>query len=198
VPLETHHTDKDLLAQVAMGNENAFATLFHAYHQELADYIFLLTRSMPFTEEIVQDAFTKIWVHRERLAMVSNFRSYLFTISRNHTFNCLRGIAREAVHRKEWTIHFIREAENVTGDNHAERLLYYKLIDEAVAQLPPQQQKSYLLSRQKGLGHEEIASQLHLSRETVKRHISLALRAISAYVRSHAGKMIICIAAFFF
>ncbi|MES1249215.1 MAG: RNA polymerase sigma factor, partial [Chitinophaga rupis] len=90
MPLETPHTNHELLAQVAGGDQNAFAKLFYTHHQELADYIFLLTRSMPFTEEIVQDAFTKVWLHREKLTGITNFRSYLFTLSRNHTFNCLR------------------------------------------------------------------------------------------------------------
>jgi RNA polymerase sigma-70 factor (ECF subfamily) len=195
VPLETPHTNQELLAQVAAGDQSAFAQLFHTYHQELADYIFLLTRSMPFTEEIVQDAFTKVWVHREKLTAIANFRSYLFTLSRNHTFNCLRGLARETLKQKEWALHYSREAEDT--QEYAERQRYYQLIEDAVGQLPPQQQKAYLLSRQKGLRHEEIASQLQLSRETVKRHISLALQAISAYVRAHAGKIILGLAAYF-
>jgi RNA polymerase sigma-70 factor (family 1) len=197
VPLETLHTNHELLAQVAGGDESAFAQLFHTHHQELADYIFLLTKSMPFTEEIVQDAFTKVWLHREKLTAITNFRAYLFTLSRNHTFNCLRGLARETVKQKEWALHYSREAETNASEENRVRQQYFQLIEDAVGQLPPQQQKAYLLSRQKGLRHEEIASQLQLSRETVKRHISLALRAISAYVRSHAGKIVLGIAAYF-
>ncbi len=196
MPLKTSYIEKELLAQVAGGDENAFGQLFHTYHQELADYIFYLTRSQPLMEEIVQDSFTKIWVHRERLLTVTNFRSYLFTISRNHTFNSLRSLAREVIQKNQWALQYHREMENSADMEEGDRQLYYKLIEDAVEQLPPQQQKAYLLSRQKGLRHEEIASQLQLSRETVKRHISLALRAISSYVRAHAEKALLVVLTF--
>lgn len=195
MPLESFHIGDDLLSQVAKGDENAFGQLFYAYHQTLADYVFHLTRSMPLTEEIVQDVFTRVWEHRQRLASVTNFRAYLFIISRNYTFNCMRDLAREASRKRQWAVHQVEPDKHCLDVEDEEPL--YRLIEEAVRQLPPQQQKAYLLSRQKGLRHEDIALQLQLSKETVKRHISLALRAITAYVRANAGRIMLGIAAFF-
>lgn len=195
MPLEDPHSEKDVLARVAAGNEHAFAQLFHAYYQQLADYVFLLTRSMPLTEEIVQDSFTRIWIHREQLCVVANFRSYLFTVSRNHTLNCLRGLAREAQKKHEWTAHYRSETEDETAEETALRSQqYYQLIEAAIEQLPPQQQKAYLLSRRDGLSHQAIGHEMQLSRQTVKRHISMALHAIRQYVRTHAGRILIGIA----
>ncbi|HEX3934240.1 MAG TPA: sigma-70 family RNA polymerase sigma factor [Puia sp.] len=195
MPKGNPHIELDVLSRVAAGDEQALGQLFHAYYQELAEYIFLLTRSMPLTEEIVQDTFTKLWQHRERLITVTNFRSYLFTISRNHAFNCLRGLAREAQNRRKWTAHFVHaHYEEQVEEQTQRRQQYYQLIEEAVGLLPPQQQRAYLLSRQDGLSHDAIGRAMQLSRETVKRHITLALRAIKEYVRSHAGRILIGIA----
>ncbi len=191
MPLETPHSEIVVLSRVASGDEYAFAQLFHAHQQELTGYIFLLTRSMPLTEEIVQDTFTKIWVQRERLSSVTHFRSYLFTISRNHTFNHLRGLAREAQKKQQWTAHYISESQAESVEEQAQRQQQYcLLIEEAVLQLPPQQQKAYLLSRQEGLSHEDIGREMQLSRETIKKHIALALRAIRDYVRANAGRIL--------
>ncbi|MBS1663723.1 MAG: RNA polymerase sigma-70 factor [Bacteroidetes bacterium] len=190
MPLETPYIETELVARVAAGDEQAFAQLFYAWHQRLADYVYLLTRSMPLTEEIVQDSFTKIWLHRRQLTGVNNFQSYLFTISRNHTFNCLRSIAREAAKRQKWTQHAINEMDEEAGDISADPQRLQEMVDAAVSQLPPQQQKVWLLSRQKGLSHEEIGREMQLSRETVKRHISLALRSIREYVRANAGHIL--------
>jgi RNA polymerase sigma-70 factor (ECF subfamily) len=55
---------------------------------------------------------------------------------------------------------------------------YRELLDRAVEKLPGQQQKVYLLHRRQGLSHAEIAHQLNLSVETVKKHMTLALKAI--------------------
>jgi hypothetical protein len=45
------------------------------------------------------------------------------------------------------------------------------LLDQAIDHLPPQQQKVYCLSRHNRLKYDEIASQMGLSRETVKKYI---------------------------
>jgi RNA polymerase sigma-70 factor (ECF subfamily) len=186
--METPYTEQDLLRKVAEGDESAFAQLFHTYHQELAGYIFSLTKSLPLAEEILQDTFVKIWIQRDRLASITSFRSWLFIVSRNHAFNSLRSLAREAQQQQQWVL---ANKEDTHGGDDPDHQFYYTLIEEAVHQLPPQQQKAYLLSRQKGLRHEEIARQLELSRETVKRHISLALRSIVSYVRMHASKVLL-------
>ncbi len=137
MPLETPYTETELVARVAAGDEHAFAQLFYAWHQRLADYVYLLTRSLPLAEEIVQDCFTKIWLHRRQLASIDNFESYLFTLSRNHTFNCLRSIAREAARKQKWTRHAINESENSAGDVPADPQRLRAMVDLAVRQLPP-------------------------------------------------------------
>ncbi|HEY0669741.1 MAG TPA: sigma-70 family RNA polymerase sigma factor [Sphingobacteriaceae bacterium] len=179
------YDEKSLLIQAAEGDEMAFTQLFNSSHQELGDYMFALTKSMISAEEIVQDVFIKIWEKREQLAFVNNFRAYLFTVSRNYAFNALRQQARNAAKLEKWT-HYQMQESSGTDDPDLEE--YYVLIDEAISQLPPQQQKAWFLSRCEGLKHEEIASRLSLSRETVKRHISLASSSIKRYVHVHSHK----------
>jgi len=189
----SQHNEKELLQRIAAGDQIAFTALFYQYHQELAAFVLRLTRQISLTEEIVQDTFTKLWMKREQLGEVHDFRSYLFTISRNHSFNCLRDLARKAVQQKAWISQATgsaREAEE------PDREYYYALIEEAVDQLSPQQQKIYLLSRRDGLKYDEIAERLQLSRNTVKRHMSLALQAIVSYVRAHATRALPLIVLF--
>lgn len=185
VPL---YDEKLLLSQAAEGNEKAFSQLFYSFHQELGGYMFYLTKSLPLAEEIVQEVFIKIWEKKEQLISINNFRAYLFTISRNHAFNALRQQARDAVKLQKWILDIEHETETIY-DSDLEK--YYMLIETAISQLPPQQQKAWLLSRKEGLKHEEIASLLSLSRETVKRHISLALNSIKRYAQKHAYEFIV-------
>ena len=137
------------------------------------------------TEEIVQDAFLKIWMKKEQLSEVESFRAWLFILCRNHTFNCLRQVARNNQQQQAWITQVIQQSqagEEATPDS------YYELLEEAVHRLSPQQRKVYLLSRHDGLKQEDIARQLRLSRHTVKRHLSLALQAIENYIRMHAPR----------
>ncbi|GGM89353.1 RNA polymerase sigma-70 factor [Dyadobacter beijingensis] len=183
MPLKVTYNEPELLDQVAQGDSQAFSRLFHAYHQELADYVLRITKSLPMTEEIVQDVFIKIWTRREQLGGVNNFRAYLFISSRNHTFNIMREEARKALLYQQWAadIPFSEDPEHAP-----DRERYYLIIEDAVSLLAPQQQKVWRMSREEGLKHEEIAQRMQLSRETVKRHVSLALAAISKYVKCHA------------
>ncbi|MCE7040131.1 RNA polymerase sigma factor [Dyadobacter sp. CY312] len=186
--LKKLHNEQDLLLRVSEGDEKAFTEIFYAYHQELGAYILKLTKSNRHAEEIVQDVFVKIWLRRENLNEINDFNSYLFIMARNHTYNVLRNEAR--IHG----LHTELDPEKLTNHHEdsasqPEMEQYYVLIEQAVALLPPQQQKAYLLSRKDGLKHEQIAENMQLSRETVKRHISLSLSSITKYVRTNAERM---------
>lgn len=177
----TQSNEKELLLQVAQGNEFAFRQLFSVYHQRLGVHILRITHSAELAEEVVQDVFIKIWMTRETLTGVDNFKAYLFVISKNHALNCLRKIAREQMQLKklEETRIVPFNAEGQETDH------YYNLIDEAIDQLPPQQQKVYLMSRHNRLKYHEIADELELSRETVKKYLQIATSSIKDYVHEH-------------
>jgi RNA polymerase sigma-70 factor (ECF subfamily) len=187
VPLKVAYNEAELMALVAEGDEQAFSRLFCIFHQELADYVLRLTKSLPMTEEIVQDVFVKIWTRRDQLHEVVNFRAYLFVISRNYTFNVMRGEARRALQYRQWVadIPFSEDPENAP-----DRERYYLIIEEAASMLAPQQQKAWRMSREEGLKHEEIAQRMQLSKETVKRHVSLAIASISRYIKANAGNVL--------
>lgn len=175
------HNESALLEQVAQGEPEAFAALFYAYHQQLAEYIYRLTDSMEMTQDIVQDVFIKIWTKRETLPSLNSFTHYLFILSRNHAFNCLRQRVNEQARQQQWA----RQVEQEAIPSGYREDDYRAILDAAVAKLPPQQQKVYFLSRHKRLKHEEIATQLGISTETAKKHMKLALRSITQYVRNH-------------
>ena len=168
------YEERDLLCRVAKGDEAAFGVLFHAYHQRLGAYIYRLTESFPATEEIVQDVFVKIWLKRATLSEVECFDAYVFTAARNHAFNYLRKLARERAHQAS-----LPAEEVLVQEEPDERVA---LLEQAISHLPRQQKNVYLLHRRQGLSHAEIAAQLHLSVETVKKHMSLALRSIRDYL----------------
>jgi RNA polymerase sigma-70 factor (family 1) len=178
-----HADERELLMQVASGDENAFRQLFMMHHQQLGVHMLRITNSIELAEEVVQDVFLKIWFTRESLVRVDNFKAYLFVISKNHALNCLKKLAKERA--------MIKQLED-TGSPNPEMAgtdMYYNLLDEAIDQLPPQQQKVYLLSRHGRLKYTEIADQLELSRETVKKYLQIATVSITEYVHEHLEVM---------
>jgi RNA polymerase sigma-70 factor (family 1) len=191
---KTFLDEKDMLLHVADGSEEAFERLFSLYHHQLGAYIYHLTDSMELAEEVVQDVFLKIWMSREKLTEVRNFKAYLFVISKNYALNCLRKVAKEKVHYEQWDDNVVNSIVLTENEKYDK---YYSLLDEAIDNLPAQQKKVYLLSRHQRLKCSEISENLDLSKETVKKYLKIAVTSIKNHIQTNINLSIIIIAVLF-
>ena len=162
---------------MAAGNEQAFTQLFHQWQPFLCTHIYRITESKELAEEIVQDVFLKIWQTRETLSEIQNFKSFLLVVSKNHAINALQKLAREFQNREKW----VKEKKDDNAPDPTQS--YYSLLDEAIDQLTERQRQVYLLHRHERLTYQQIADHLKIGRESVKTHIELAVKHISAYVK---------------
>lgn len=175
--------EKELLRKVTEGDRVAFTLLFETYHHGLGAFIFSIIKSREQAEEIVLDVFLKIWMTREALSEVKNFKAYLFTVSRNAAISALRKIIRERTQYTEWT----KDTSAIPAVEMDEKEAYLSLIDEAINALSPQRKKIYLLSREKGMRYKEIAHQMGISIFTVRAHIQQAVASVVEFVHSRMG-----------
>jgi len=176
------YNEQELLKQLSEGNEAAFASLYGHYKDKIYSIAYSLTKSVPLAEETVQDVFMKMWLKRVSLREAQSFKDYLFIVTRNHIFNLLK---RQALH--ELAVDKLsRQPQHSfpAPDDFLENKAYRDLLQQAINQLPAQQQQVYKLSKEQGLKREEVAAQLGLSPETVKIHLARAMRAIRAYCLS--------------
>ena len=84
------HNEKELLLQVAEGDETAFNTLFQHYTAHLHPYIMSLVKSATIAEEMIQETFIRIWMNRDKLSKIEHPRAWIFRIAANECFNFLR------------------------------------------------------------------------------------------------------------
>jgi RNA polymerase sigma-70 factor (family 1) len=171
-----------LLAKIAQGSERAFTELFEAYYGVLGEYVMKVTKSLDVAEEIVQDTFVKIWLKRWDLPNIEHFSNYLFILCRNRTMDYLRKQARERTVMAELESGLLDKLADDDLENPAE--VYRELIEKTVEKLPAQAKRVYMMSRYQRLKHEEIARQLGISPETVKKHIQYAVSFIKADLQS--------------
>jgi RNA polymerase sigma-70 factor (ECF subfamily) len=175
-----------ILNEIAKGNETAFRQLFEQWHPLLADYIFRLTRSKELAAETVQDVFLKIWVGRESLAEIRNFKPYLWVISRNHVINLLKKAMRELQQAEAW-----KKDHALTLPEPEESTDIYNLLDEAIDKLPARQQEVYKLHRHEQLTYQQIALKLGIGKESVKTHLKLASQSISRYLQDRRAVLLL-------
>jgi len=173
--------EQALILKVSQGDEDAFSKLFHQYHKHLAVFVYKITGSPDLVEEVVQDAFLKIWINRTQLIHVKNFKSYLFTVSKNHSINCLKQQVRNRILQQQWQKEHIHHTEDIEESPTN----YFALLDQAIDALPPQQQKVYVLSKHQRLKYAEIANLMGISKETVKSYLKLAIGTIMHHIKKH-------------
>ena len=183
------NTEKDLLIKVAYGDEGSFKQLFNQYRHKIYSLSMYLTHSEFLAEEITQEVFLKIWLNKTQLKEVEYFTAYLKTIASNVASNYLKRIANEKIILK-------RLAEELTESNEttANTVIYneyQEILEKAIQNLPPQQKRVYILSRQEGLKQEEIAEKMQLSIFTVKEYMKKALASIRSYMGNRIDLAII-------
>lgn len=113
------------------------------------------------------------------LVEITDFEDYLFIMTRNHVFSLLKRIARQQQLVDNLKLE-LPLSENATYD-HIVGQEMEEILHQAVELLPAQQKQIYLMSKEQELKREEIAKTLSISSETVKTHLSRALRHIRAY-----------------
>ncbi len=182
---QTLHNEKELLLRVARGDEMAYRIIYDHYRKRIYAFALHLTESETQADEIIQEVFMKVWMHRSKLPAVTYFSTWLHTIARNCIFDALKRMAREASVRSKFL-----DGTPVAGNSVEDRLLTKEneqILREAISKLSAQQQLIYHLSRHQGLKHDEIATRLNISPNTVKVHMVNALKTIRAHVRQHTG-----------
>jgi RNA polymerase sigma factor (sigma-70 family) len=178
---DTPYNEKELLEQVALGNEQAFAALFHAWYPLLASQVLSIVRSVVITEEIVQDVFLKIWMTRESLRDIDNMRGYVWVMANNRSYTALRKIALEKAQKAGWLV----DQANMPAQEEAPNDSFLSLLEVAIAKLPPQQQKVFLLSRRERMRQADIAAEMDITVTTVKKYLQRATEAISRFMKDH-------------
>ncbi|MBC8984944.1 sigma-70 family RNA polymerase sigma factor [Pedobacter sp. N36a] len=173
--------DVFLLRRVAAGDEDAFSKLFDDYQQQVSGFVFSIIGDKELTQEIVQDIFIKVWQKKEELLEIQKFDAYLFVLSKNYTLNCIRKIQREQQKATEYNTLFPNTGEE---QSEIDKEDYLQVIEKATVQLPPQQQRVFRL-RMEGLKNHEIAAQLMISPDSVKKYQQLALKSVTTFVKMH-------------
>ncbi|HEU4470757.1 MAG TPA: RNA polymerase sigma-70 factor [Flavisolibacter sp.] len=185
------HEDKQLFSLIAAGNEQAFAALFHRYTPRLFPFINKLTRNEHLAEELIQETFLRVWIKREELGQIEFPSAWIYAVASNVSLTFLRTQAN----RKR----LLQKVEATSADESLHYLLDTKelglLIRDAVDRLPQRRRELYLLSREEGLTHQQIADKLGLSANTVKNQIGLSLKFIQEVISQRTGLSLLTVVA---
>lgn len=171
---------RNLQEAIACNDEQAFEKLFRLYKDRVYHVALTFTASTILAEEILQDIFVQVWMQRSTLPAIEDFNDWLFIVTRNRSFNTLRGVARAGARERKMVDHLPLTEE--TADRKLLTADIERLVTEGMQLLTPSQQKAFELSKLKGYSREQTAEIMGISANTVKVHLLHASRTVRAYV----------------
>ena len=172
------------LDRIRSGDERALADLLRESWAPLVRYLGTLSETREAAEDAAQEAFVRLWEHRERWT-TGTARGLLFRIGRNVALDSRR---KGAVRSRLWV-----EAANSAArrpPTPIDELLESeaaKRIRAAVAALPERRGEVFRLVRYHGLSYREVADALDIAELTVANHLTRALAELREHLPDLLG-----------
>ena len=156
-----------------MCNEKVFQTFFNNHGTLLRNFLYYKFGSLTEVEDIVQDAFIKLWNNCKKVTP-ETAKSYLFTIAINQSKSVLRHNSVKLKHQKE-----VKHINNTTTNQSPEFILEEKefqtRLENAISSLPERQREVFLLNRIEKKTYNEIAELSGVSVKAIEKLMHKAL-----------------------
>ncbi len=177
--LDALDRDTCMMLRLKHGDHSALTWLVQKYRAPMIHYIYGIVRDDGVAEDLTQDVFLRVFRGRTDYEPKAKFKSWLYRIAKNVSFNWLRDHSAEILatptdgRNPEAPVReYVDHRPNVE-----EWLVYQVKIDrvrQAVGELPERQRVVLLMHRFEEMEHRQIASKLRCSLPAVKSLLNRA------------------------
>ena len=166
-------------------------TILEAYlENELALKRFLrrFIKSREGADDLAQEAFLRAFA-AESERLITSPKAFLFKVAKNLALNELAKQSSAAIEPlgdfEDQEV--LQDSSQAAVDDAVDGRERIRMLARAIAALPPQCAKVFILRKMQGLSQKEIAARLNISVRTVENHVALGLVRCKAYMRAHGG-----------
>ncbi|PCI49639.1 MAG: hypothetical protein COB49_04690 [Alphaproteobacteria bacterium] len=149
---------------------NTFITHMPSLRRMIGQY-FIRTEDI---EDVLQEAFVRAFA-AEKIKNIHYPKAYLHSVARNIALNELSKKSTTTLEFIEEVLGADVESNEPAADDWLHSRLEFEAFGLAVADLPPQCRKVFLLRKICGLTHKEISQKLGISTSTVEKHLAKGL-----------------------
>lgn len=146
---------------------------FRCYYKPLCLYAMHYLHDTDLVEDVVQDCFAELWERMNAEKTVSNVKSYLYMMVRNH---CLDTLKKE--NQFDFSTSPSDLADIIQDAEAEERSLIEARLWTAIDSLPEKCREVFLLSKRDGLKYKEIADKLNISVKTAENQVAKAMKIL--------------------
>lgn len=145
------------------GNEEAFRTLFERYKGKILRFGMKLMGEPDYAEELCQEVFVKLYLHRKKYKSKGSFKSYIFRIAYTSALNILKRKGyRERKHLSLQSLKYEKGLEPFVWDEIDERA---EIVRREFTSLPERQRAAIELALFHGMNYDEIEKFLAVQKE---------------------------------
>ncbi|MEP6747886.1 MAG: RNA polymerase sigma-70 factor [Bacteroidota bacterium] len=162
-----------LLDRLKAGDQGAFKIIFERYFKLLFVLACAKLKSEQEAEDLVQELFIEFWEKKKFLFVRQSIKYYLFQSVRNR---CLNRLDRNKVRKRHTDNYIVNQPAEYLPSGRMENKELQSQFERAIASIPPESAKVFVLMHVKELKRKEVARILGISENTVKTQSARALQ----------------------
>lgn len=139
-------------------------------------------------EDVLQEAYLKAYSAEQDKRYIEHPKALLFSIAKNLALNELNRKSRQMTTYIEECQDDPVQQDSCSLEEEIEAEQTIGLYCEAIATLPEECRRVYLLRKVHGLRHAEIAERMNVSLSTVEKHLRLGWLSCRDYMRRQGGE----------
>ncbi|KXH81698.1 RNA polymerase sigma factor [Sporosarcina sp. HYO08] len=176
--------ESEWIQQVLAGNKQAYAFIIDKYKNPLYGTILRMTQHPQDAQDLVQEAFIKVYEQLHQYDATGSFSSWLYRVAINH---CMDEFRKKRYQMKQVEV----EESSIVNTNHPEVIFLQKekkrQLERLIATLPEDERIIILLRYVNELGYIEISELVDVPLSTVRNKLHRAKKKMRATVKRGGG-----------
>lgn len=166
--------------------ETVFRQFYYLCYDRFFRIAYYYTHNETWSQEIVLDAFMKLWEKRNSLTLISGIEDYCFILVRNTALNYLAKEERRGAH-------FSRdEAEPSERNISPEELLLseelFAVYVKALDALPERCREVFIKVKEEKKSYSQVAEEMEISVKTVDAQLQKAIGKLKEAIRNYLSE----------
>lgn len=177
--------------KIALADRKVFERFFKENHRLLFLYALKFVSGHDVANDIVQDAFMKLWEQRDAIVIKTSVKAYLYRMVHNLCLNHIEQQKLRAGHHEVIYEELVqKELEFFNGEKSLLQKENFEKLYKAIEQLPSDYKEIVVMSRLQELKAKEISEKLHLPVRTVETRIYRAINRLRNMLQVRKDKKI--------
>ncbi|MFJ7971839.1 RNA polymerase sigma factor [Psychrobacillus sp. NPDC096389] len=172
------------IQEVLSGNKQAYAHIINKYKNRLYATILRMTRNPQNAQDLVQEAFIKVYQQLNKYDQKGSFSSWIYRVAINH---CMDEFRKKSYKMKQVEIN----EEKIVNTNHPEVVFLKKeksrQLEKLIAILPEDERMIILLRYVNELSYNEISELIEIPLSDVRNKLHRAKKKMRDTVKREGG-----------